>query len=95
LIPYRVEIEDQGRSGNVRYYEKGAPLEFWWEFTMDGAAINVPLPGRWDAWCESSGAGWARGRRAEILQRIGEETKRKRAASAEIEIQDDWIELKF
>jgi hypothetical protein len=94
-MDYRVEIDSAGRAGNVRYWEDGPPLEFWWEFTMDGAAISVPAAQDWDAYCDRTEAGWAKGRRQEILARIAEETRRQRASSAKIAFEEDWIVLRF
>jgi hypothetical protein len=94
-MDYQVEIDSAGRAGNVYYTEDGSPLTFWWEFTMVGAAISVPAAQDWDAYCDRTGAGWAKGRRQEILARIAAETRRQRAPSAKIAFEDEWIVFKF
>jgi hypothetical protein len=94
-MDYQVEIDSAGRSGNVRYKEEGPPLEFWWEFTMDGAVINVPAAQNWDAYCDRENAGWAKGRRQEIIARLAEETRRQRAPSAKIAFEDEWVVFRF
>lgn len=94
-MDYTLEIASEGRSGTVRYSEQGQALEFWWEFTTDGAAINIPRPENWNSHCERSGTSWAVDRRDEIIRRIGEETRDRQASSATLEYEDEWIVLKF
>ncbi len=92
---YQVRIEDHGRAGNVEYIERGSMLKFWWEFTMTGAAIWIPTAQEWANFCQEQRAVWAIDRRQEIVERIAEQVKEKRASSAKIKITDQWIELEF
>lgn len=94
-MDYHVGFDSAGRAGNVYYTEDGTTLTFWWEFTMDGAVINVPSAAHWDAYCEANSAGWAVGRRQEILERIAEETRERQASSAKVVFEDEWIVFKF
>lgn len=95
MVEYEVEITSEGRSGNVLYKEQEGCLNFWWEFSADGAFINIPSNENWDNFCERSNASWGKDRKLEIVQRVASETKRQKAPSAEIEIQDEWINLYF
>ena len=94
-MSHKVEIEQTGRGGTVRYFEDGRELTFDWEFTMDGADIFVPTPEQWDLNCRSRGAGWAEGRRQEILERVAEEVRAQKATSSVVNIEDNWIHFVF
>jgi hypothetical protein len=95
LDDYNVEITSEGRSGDVIYSEQGNSLSFWWEFSTTGAFISIPSGENWNAFCERENALWAKDRKSEIVSRMAAETRRQKAGSAEIEIEDEWINLKF
>jgi hypothetical protein len=91
---FTVTIVDQGRAGTVTYCEGAMTLALWWEFMTDGAWIWAPSPAQWDEYWKAKAPG-AIGRRDEILARVAAETKRQRASSARISIDDDGISLRF
>lgn len=92
---YEVEIIDCGRSGDVIYKEQESSMSFWWELSTVGAMISIPSDEMWNAFCERENASWAKDRKAEIVERMASETRRQKAASAVIDIEDEWIHLKF
>ena len=92
---YEIEITSGGRSGDIIYKEQGDSLSFWWEFSTDGAMISIPSDKKWNAYCEGENAAWATNRKPEIVERMAAETHRQKASSARIEIEDEWIYLKF
>ena len=82
LPEWRVEIEEHGRSGLIRYLEPGAVAEFHWEFGGDGVvAVIRPV----DA------ARWAGERR--VLHRVAAEVIRQKAPACTAEYQDDGTVL--
>jgi hypothetical protein len=89
-MTYKVEIDQNGRGGTIRYIEDEQTLSFGWEFSMDGADIFVPTPAQWDA-----NTRWASGRRQEILERVAAEVRDQKAKSASVSIEDNWISLRF
>ncbi len=93
--PYQVTITQKGPGGWDIYTEGGRKLAFEWQFSAEGVAISVPTPQGWDDYCEKNDAGWAKGRRQEILERIAQEVRRKKAKTAVISYEDDWIILSF
>ena len=92
---HKVEIEQSGRGGTIRYFEDNQELTFDWEFATNGAYIFVAPAEQWDINCCSRGAGWAAGRRQEILERLAEEVRVQKATSAVVSIEDNWIHLVF
>ena len=94
-MKYKVEIEQTGRGGTIRYLEDEATLSFDWEFSMDGADVFVPTPEQWDANCEGRHAVWATGRRQEILERIAAKVREQKATSSQVTIEDNWIHFSF
>lgn len=94
-MSFEVEITQQGRGGTYYYVEHDAKLPFEWDFSSIGVVIYVPTPEAWDGFCQSHDAIWALGRRQEILQRVAEEVRRRKAKSAKITIEDHWIKLSF
>jgi hypothetical protein len=94
-MSYKVEIDQSGRGGTIRYIENEQTLSFDWEFSMDGADVFVTTPELWDANCEGRNAGWAKGRRQEILERVAAEVRERRASSSQVTIEDNWIHFAF
>jgi hypothetical protein len=92
---YKVEIDQSGRGGRVSYIENERPLNFDWEFAVNGVDLFVPPPEKWDAYWQSSDADWAKGRRQEILERVADEVRKQKAAGAEVTIEDNWIHFGF
>jgi hypothetical protein len=68
---YKIEYESHGRCGWTFYIEQGR-LPFEWEIIVGGMGVEIPLPEKWDAYCEKHKANWAKGRRNEIVQRLAE-----------------------
>ena len=69
-------VPSDGRGGTITYHEGPLALVFDWEFLVGRSVAAVWLRGRgdWDA-----RAGWARGRRDEILPRVAAEVIRQKA----------------
>lgn len=94
-VDYKVEIEQTGRGGTIIYTEPNGSLTFDWEFATNGADMFVPTPEQWDAYCRGRSAGWAKGRRQEILERVAEEVRRQKATSSLATIEDNWVHFGF
>jgi hypothetical protein len=69
---YSVELTQQGPCGSIFYKEQDRALEFPWEYFEKGIIVRVPSPGEWGAFCERNKAEWGKGRRDEILARVGD-----------------------
>ncbi len=95
LMNGQVEVKRTGRGGHVTYTEGGVSLRFNWDINAEGEEIYVPPVSEWDAFCEENGAGWAKGRRAEILGRVGQEYCRQRAKKATWRIESHWVIISF
>ena len=94
-MTFEVEITQQGRGGIYYYTEHGVKLPFEWDFSSIGITIYVPTHGAWNEFCRKNDAPWGIGRRQEILQRLGDEVRRRKAKSAQITIEDHWVQLSF
>src|ERR1700716_2528142 len=94
-MSYSVGVTQDGRGGEVDYVEGGQRLSFEWDFTTEGLVIYVPSPEKWDQYSEENRAPWAAGRRREILTRLAEGLRDKKARGAKISIENDWIHLTF
>ena len=81
-MTFEVEITQQGRGGIYYYTEHGVKLPFEWDFSSIGITIYVPTHGAWNEFCRKNDAPWGIGRRQEILQRLGDEVRRRKAKSA-------------
>ena len=92
---YKVEIDQTGRGGGIRYTEDEQALSLDWEFASDGVDVFVPTPEQWDAYWQNRDAAWAAGRRQEILERVAEEVRKQKATSSKVTIEDNWIHFGF
>src|SRR6267378_7717435 len=89
---YKVEVQQEGRSGRIVYLEGGESLSFFWEYTIDGVGVAIPITDDWSAYCERAGAYWARGRREEILQNLAQALV-KRYKKGTFELTDHWLNI--
>jgi hypothetical protein len=94
-MDYKVEIDQSGRGGSIRYIENGQALVFDWEFAIDGAYVFVPTAEQWDAYWQSNNLSWAQGRRQEILERLSEEVRQQKAQSSKVTVEDSSIHFQF
>ena len=92
---YRVEIDNHGPAGDVRYIEDDRVLRLFWEYMSYGVLISVPDSGKWDEYYQSHSAGWAKDRREEILQRVAEQACLQQAPWSKVAITEEGIELRF
>ena|SRR5947209_4739835 len=103
---YSIEQKQKGPSGRVFYSEQGRALDFYWEYIVKGVSVTVPPPREWDTFCESHGTPWAKGRRDEILGRIGEFYVRRFSkgwferlfrikVKSSYEIEDRWLTIRY
>jgi len=95
MMNYKVEIDQSGRGGRISYIEDERPLNLDWEFATDGVDVFVPTPEQWDAYWQGRDAGWAAGRRQEILERVADQVRLQKAAGAKVSIEDNWIHFAF
>ena len=80
-----VSIEEDGRSGKVRYNELGRELVFYWEFG-GGDVVAIVHVGTEAEWLVKHA--WAADRRAGILHFIGDELVRQRAPGCKSELDE-------
>lgn len=75
-MSFRVEIMENGRSGQLRYSEGLTSSTFYWEFGGGDtvASISVPTAAKW-----AEETSWPVERRDEILWRVADEVIRQRA----------------
>ncbi len=88
---WRVEITQSGRGGSILYYTEGVqtPIDFSWEFGGSVVAIIFcPAAATWD-----NNYPWAKGQRAMILERVGQDVIRQRAPNSKYTIESDDIIL--
>jgi hypothetical protein len=91
---YSVVIDNPGmRAGTLRYVEAQKELDFYWE--IDGPGIVIPSAAEWDAYCDKRNADWAKGRYREIIDRVAEEVRQKKAPSAKVQISEKYIAYIF
>lgn len=93
---YQIKVEQTGRAGYIFYIEKSR-LPFAWEMIISGrktgTGVVIPSPKEWDNYCEKNGANWAKGRRDEIVRRIGEAVGNGWYSNGTYEIRDDrWLD---
>src|ERR1044071_7897138 len=69
---YQLENVMEGLGGTIYYEEQGARLPFEWGYVRGGSRVGVPAPAQWGAFCERHGFMAGKGRREEILRRVGE-----------------------
>jgi hypothetical protein len=94
-MDYEVNFTKQGRGGSVYYLENGKNLPFEWDTSSVGFDIYVPRPTGWQAFCIENKFDEAISRREEIVQRVAEEVKKKRARKAKVEIDEFGIHFSF
>lgn len=82
---WSVDILEQGRSGTVQYREPSGTIAWSWEFGGNEVIASI-FVGKDADW--SARHPWALGRRAEILQRVGDEVIRQRAPGCRAEIDE-------
>jgi hypothetical protein len=91
---YRISQEQHGRAGWLDYAE-GSRLRFPWEILgTGGIAIRVPSPEDWDEFCEAQQADWAKERRREILERVGERFVKMRYGRGDFNVESLWVVVK-
>lgn len=91
-MSWKVEISEDGRSGQVRYSEGLIASTFYWEFggADTVASISVPTKAKW-----AKETPWPIERRDEILRRVAEEVIRQRAPKCVAEFDDrGWVHIK-
>ncbi len=81
----KVEIEEGGRCGAIRYTESAGHLTFSWEFGGRDIVAIISV-GTEEAWLRRSP--WTAGRRGEILRHVAREVIRQKAPNNRVEIDD-------
>jgi len=94
-LKYKVNIVREGRGGWANYTEDGMTLPFDWDITSDGFEIYVPRDDEWDNFCTQNNATQCTSRRKEILERLAEEVRKKKAKNAKVTIDDMGISFSF
>ena len=94
-MSYEVKIVREGRGGFVFYHEDGLTLPFDWDVTADGFEVYVPRPVEWDEFCRRNKAEQCIGGREQILERVTEEVRKKKAKKAKITTDDMGISFSF
>ncbi len=86
----RVQIVENGPSGNILYFEKGQTLKLYWEFGGADTLVTIWAPSEenWNAQVP-----WASGRRTEVLNFIAEEARKQKAPKARVRWSKDFFEL--
>lgn len=92
---YEVRIVKDGRGGWVYYLEDKAMLPFDWDTTSDGFEVYLPPSNEWDDFCKKNNATNCIGRRQQIIERLAEEVRRKKAKKATVSIDDQGICFSF
>ena len=94
-MPYEVDFMREGRGGWAYYREDGITLPFDWDITADGFEVYLPPSTEWDEFCKEHKATECIGRRKEILERLAEEIRRKKAKKAKVTIYDQGMSFSF
>lgn len=90
-MSWKVEINEDGRSGQVRYSEGPTASVFYWEFGGGDtvASISVPRKAKW-----VKETPWPIERREEILRRVADEVIRQRAPKCVAEFDErGWVHI--
>ena len=90
-VEYKVKEIQDGRAGWIIYTEDGKELRFPWEMISRGIGVSVPDASEWDAYCEKRSAGWAKGRRREILERVAEGARRRYWGATTVTFEEKWL----
>lgn len=83
-MSYEVDFVKEGRGGWAYYREEEATLPFDWDITSDGFEVYLPPSAEWDEFCQKHQATQCIGRRQQIIERLAEEIRRKKAKKAKI-----------
>jgi hypothetical protein len=94
-VSYEVKIVKEGRGGWAYYREEAATLPFDWDITSDGFEVYLPPSAEWDEFCKQHNATQCQGRRQQIVERLAEEIRRKKAKKAKVSIDDQGISFSF
>jgi hypothetical protein len=94
-VNYKVNIVRDGRGGWVYYCENEATLPFDWDITSDGFEVYLPPATEWDDFCNQNNATQFIGRRRQIVERLAEEVRRKKAKKARVTVDDMGISFSF
>jgi len=94
-VNYKVRFVRSGRGGWVYYDEDETTLPFDWDITSDGFEVYLPTSNEWDDFCKQNHATHCIGRRQEIVERLAEEVRRKKARTAKVSIDDQGICFSF
>ena len=92
---YKVRMVRSGRGGAVYYDEDTTTLPFEWDTTSDGFEVYLPPSNEWDDFCKQNNATHCIGRRQQIIERLAEEVRRKKARKAKVSIDDQGICFSF
>jgi hypothetical protein len=92
---YEVRIVRRARGGWVYYVEDKTTLPFDWDTTSDGFEVYLPPSNEWDDFCKQNNATHCISRRQQIIQRLAEEVRRKKAKKAKVSIDDQGIRFSF
>lgn len=84
-VVWSVDIQEDGRSGSVKYREPSGSINFYWEFG-GGDVVAIITVGTADSWRKQYS--WAADRRAVILRRVADQVVRKKAPSCHAELDD-------
>lgn len=85
----------EGRGGWVYYREDGTTLPFDWDITSDGFEVYLPPSAEWNEFCKENNATQCIGRRQQIVERLAEEVRKKKAKKAKVTIDDLGIGFSF
>ncbi len=94
-LTYEVKIVREGRGGWAYYKEAGISLPFDWDVTSDGFEVYVPTTDEWQEFCRQNNAVQFMSRRDEILERLAEGVRIKKAKKAKVVIDDNGIIFSF
>lgn len=94
-MTHEVKIVREGRGGLAYYKEAGITLPFDWDVTSDGFEVYVPTKDEWQEFCRQNNAIQFISRREEIIDRLAEGVRIKKAKTAKVVIDDNGISFSF
>lgn len=92
---YEVKMVREGRGGWVYYREDGATLPFEWDITSDGFEVYLPSSAEWSDFCKQNNAQHCIDRRQQIVERVAEVIRKKKARKAKVTIDEMGISFSF